>query len=74
MWDHPCVAIFLATMLVWGFFLPWIFTFSFCINPWDMIIYLRDALRDFLPFVQVKNPEKHSWRSLTFSKVSDKLY
>ena len=30
---HLCVAIFLAAMLIWAPFLPWISTFSFYINP-----------------------------------------
>ena len=29
-----------------------------------------DALRDLVPFVQFKKPEKHPWRSITFSKVA----
>ena len=28
-----------------------------------------DALRDLVPFVQFKKREKHSWRSVTFSKA-----
>ena len=30
------------------------------------------ALRDLVPFVQFKKREKHSWRSVNFSKVADK--
>ena len=29
-----------------------------------------DALRDLVPFVQFNKPEKHPWRSVTFSKVA----
>ena len=29
-----------------------------------------DALRNLVPFVQFKKPEKHSWRSVNFSKVA----
>ena len=29
-----------------------------------------DALPDFVPFVQFKKREKHSWKSVTFSKVA----
>ena len=29
-----------------------------------------DALRDLVPFVQFKKREKHTWRSVTFSKVT----
>ena len=28
------------------------------------------ALRDLVPFVQLKKHEKHPWRSVTFSKVA----
>ena len=28
-----------------------------------------DVLRDLAPFAQFKNREKHSWRSVTFSKA-----
>ena len=30
-----------------------------------------DALRDLAPFTQFKKREKHSWRSVTFSKVAE---
>ena len=29
-----------------------------------------DALHDLVPFVQFKNREKHSYKSVTFSKVA----
>ena len=29
-----------------------------------------DALRNLVPFVQFKEPEKHPWRSVNFSKVA----
>ena len=29
-----------------------------------------DALRDLVPFAQFKKPEKHPWRSVTFSNVA----
>ena len=29
-----------------------------------------DALCDLVPFVQVKKREKHTWSSVTFSKLS----
>ena len=29
-----------------------------------------DALRDLVPFAQFKKREKHSWKSVTFSKVA----
>ena len=35
--------------------------------PWNIC----DALRDLVSFAQFKKREKHSWRSVTFSKVSD---
>ena len=28
------------------------------------------ALRDLVPFVQVKKREKHPWKSITFSKAA----
>ena len=31
---------------------------------------MRDALRDFVPFVQFKKREKLPWRILAFSKVA----
>ena len=34
-----------------------------------MVIF--DVLRDLKPFVQFEKPEKHPWRSVTFSKVAD---
>ena len=34
-------------------------------------MHICDALRDLVPFVEVKNREKHPWRSVTFSKVAD---
>ena len=30
-----------------------------------------DALRDLVPFMQFKKHEKHQWRSVTFSKVTN---
>ena len=30
-----------------------------------------DALRDFVPFAEFKKCEKHLWRSVTFSNVTD---
>lgn len=30
----------------------------------------RDALRDLVPTVQLKNREKHAWKNLSFSKVA----
>ena len=33
-------------------------------------VLTSDALRDLVPFVQVKNREKHPWRSVNFSKVA----
>ena len=35
-----------------------------------MGMYICDALRDFVSFVQFKKLEKHPWRSVTFIKVS----
>ena len=32
-----------------------------------------DALRDLVPFAQIKKREKHPWRSVTFSKVAGLL-
>ena len=34
------------------------------------IKYLEEYYRDLVPFVQLKNREKHSWRSFTFSKAA----
>ena len=33
-------------------------------------VYICDALRDLVPFVQFKKREKHSWRIVNFSKVA----
>ena len=33
-------------------------------------VYICDALRNLVPFVQFKKREKHPWRSVTFSKVA----
>ena len=33
-------------------------------------IYIWDALRDLVPFVQIKKRKKHPWRSVTLSKVA----
>ena len=42
-------------------------------EPWtwfsSSIIKICDDLRNLVPLVQFKEPEKHSWRSVTFSKV-----
>ena len=35
-----------------------------------MCICIGDALHDLVPFVQFKKRGKHSWRSVTFSKVT----
>ena len=32
---------------------------------------ILDALRGLVPFLQFKKREKHSWRSVTFSKVAE---
>ena len=29
-----------------------------------------DALRNLVPFLQFKKPEKHPWRNVTFSKLA----
>ena len=34
----------------------------------------RDVLRNLVPFVQFKKRKKHSWRSVTFSKVARSLH
>ena len=34
------------------------------------MFYKCDALRDLVSFVQFKKREKHSWRSVNFSKVA----
>ena len=34
------------------------------------ILYVCDVLRDLVPLVQFKKHEKHSWRSVAFSKVA----
>ena len=39
--------------------------------PCRCLVTVCDALCDLVPFVQFKKREKHSWRSLTFSKVRD---
>ena len=33
-------------------------------------LYICDALRDLVPFVQFKKREKHPWRSVNFNKVA----
>ena len=35
-----------------------------------LLITKSDALRDLVTFVQFKKREKHSWRKVTFSKVT----
>ena len=37
---------------------------------WLLVKIICDALRDLVPFAQFKKPEKHPWRSVTFSKVA----
>ena len=32
-------------------------------------LVICDALREFVPFVQIKKREKHPWRSVTFKKI-----
>ena len=34
----------------------------------------RDVLRNLVPFVQFQKRKKHSWRSVTFSKVARSLH
>ena len=36
----------------------------------ELQTYICGALRDLVPFVQFKKREKHSWRSVSFSKVA----
>ena len=31
--------------------------------------FVRDALRDLVPFIQFKKHEKHPWGSVTFNEV-----
>ena len=40
------------------------------INESEFLLYIFDALWDLVPFAQFKKREKHSWRSVTFSKVA----
>ena len=35
--------------------------------------FMRDALRDLVPFMQFKKREKHPWRSVSFSNVAGNL-
>ena len=35
---------------------------------------IGDALRNLVTFVQLKKREKHSWKSVTFSKVETSLW
>ena len=35
-----------------------------------LLFLIYDALRDLIPFEQIKNREKRPWRSVTFSKVA----
>ena len=44
-----------------------------CENYYFPICTIYDALRDFVPFLQFKKREKHSWRSVNFSKVATLL-
>ena len=37
-------------------------------------IIICDSLGDLVPFTQIKEREKHPWRSVTFSKVADVSY
>ena len=39
-------------------------------EPFLICYSICDALRDLVPYVQFKKREKHSWRSVTFSKVT----
>ena len=39
-------------------------------EPFFICYSICDALRDLVPYVQFKKREKHSWRSVTFSKVA----
>ena len=34
------------------------------------LINICEALRDLIPFVQLKKREKHPWESVTYSKVA----
>ena len=34
------------------------------------LLYICDALRDLVPFLQFKKCGKHPWRSVTFTKVA----
>ena len=36
-------------------------------------VYVCDALRDLIPFVQFKKFKKHPWRTVTFSKDTSSL-
>ena len=36
----------------------------------NMALYICDALRDLVPFIQFKKREKYPWRSATFIKVA----
>ena len=35
-----------------------------------LLFLIYDALRDLIPFEQIKNREKRPWRSVTYSKVA----
>ena len=37
-------------------------------------LHICDALRDLVPFLQLKKREKHPWRSVTFSKVAGHVF
>ena len=38
-------------------------------NSNSKLLNISDALRDLVPFAQLKKREKHPWRSVIFSKV-----
>ena len=39
-------------------------------NSNSKLLNISDALRDLVPFAQLKKREKHPWRSVIFSKVA----
>lgn len=50
-WAHPCVTMFLTTMLIWALFSPLMSTSCFCINHWlqQKLSPMFEILAEYIP-------------------------
>ena len=72
-WSNPVNTSHFPQFAICNPFIPEVWKIEFYVFFYILFsrtrIYICDALRDSVPFVQFKKRGKNPWRSFTFSKV-----